>query len=75
MSTTHCTTAFTALILVACSLAAAACSSRELYQAGQQWQKNECAKLPATEQERCRRSTAMSFEEYQRQAGATKAGQ
>lgn len=53
----------------------AACSSQQLYGAGQAWQRNECAKLPdAQERSRCMASTATSYDEYQRQATAAKAG-
>jgi hypothetical protein len=52
---------------------AAGCSSPQLYAAGQQWQRNECRKLPPAEQDRCLKSTAMSFEEYRREAAAARA--
>lgn len=50
------------------------CSSQQLYSAGQNWQKTECRRLPTSEQERCLSSAAMSYEEYQRQAAAARAG-
>lgn len=50
----------------------AGCTASQLYTAGQQWQRTECRKLPPAEQERCLQSTAMSFEEYQRQAAAAR---
>jgi hypothetical protein len=53
---------------------ATGCTAAQLYSAGQQWQRTECRKLPPGEQERCLQSTAMSFEEYQRQAAAVRAG-
>jgi hypothetical protein len=59
-------TAFAGLVL-------AGCTASQLYTAGQQWQRTECRKLPPAEQERCLQSTAMSFEEYQRQAAAARA--
>lgn len=49
-----------------------ACSSRQLYGAGQAWQQNECRRLPASQQQRCLSSNAMTFEEYQKQTGAAK---
>jgi hypothetical protein len=55
------------------SLLAAGCTASQLYGAGQQWQRTECRRLPPSEQERCLQSTAMSFEEYQRQAAAARA--
>jgi hypothetical protein len=51
---------------------AAGCSSQQLYGAGQAWQQHECRKLPASEQQRCLSSNAMSYEEYQRQAASAK---
>jgi hypothetical protein len=48
------------------------CSSKQLYGSAQQWQRTECRKLPAGEQERCLKSAAMSFEEYQRQAASAR---
>ena len=61
-------------VVVALAVAGWGCSSQQLYSAGQQWQRTECRKLPVNEQDRCFRSTAMSFEEYQRQAAAARAG-
>jgi hypothetical protein len=49
-----------------------ACSSRQLYSAGQQWQAHECRRLPAPEQPRCLQSNALSFDEYQRQSDAAR---
>jgi hypothetical protein len=43
------------------------CTSQALYLSAQQWQRNECGKLPSSEQERCLAGNAMSFEEYERQ--------
>jgi hypothetical protein len=49
------------------------CSSQELYGGGQNWQRNECRKLPdVQERERCAASTSMSFEEYRRQSEAAR---
>lgn len=63
-----------ALALAAASLLAA-CSSQQLYGAGQAWQRNECVKLQdAQERQRCMDSTATSYDAYQRQAAAAKAG-
>lgn len=53
-------------------IVAAGCSSQQLYDAGQAWQQNECRKLPASEQQRCLSSSAMSYDEYQRQAAPAK---
>ena len=68
----HRTTIIGASIVL--SLGLAACSSQALYGAGQQWQRAECHKRPIAEQERCLKSTAMSFDEYQRQSAAAKSG-
>ena len=59
---------------VVLSLGVQACSSQQLYGAGQQWQRTECRKLPPPEQERCLKSTAMSFDEYQRRSAAARSG-
>jgi hypothetical protein len=57
-------------LLVVC-VAAGGCSSQQLYGAGQAWQKTECQRLPDADQRaRCLKSSATSFDEYQRQAGA-----
>lgn len=66
---------FHLLMAMTAASALGACTSRQLYNAGQQWQANECRKLPASEQPRCRASSAMSFEDYQREAAAARAAQ
>jgi hypothetical protein len=49
------------------------CSSQQLYGAGQAWQRNECQRmLDPRERERCLASTALSYEEYRRQAEEAK---
>ncbi|MCB1997069.1 MAG: hypothetical protein H6932_16430 [Burkholderiaceae bacterium] len=63
------------LLTLAAAAALGACTSRQLYAAGQQWQANECRKLPQPEQPRCRASNALSFEDYQREAAAARAAQ
>lgn len=60
---------------LALGVALSGCSQRQLYNAGQQWQANECRKLPPAEQQRCRSSNAMSFEQYQREAAQAKGSQ
>lgn len=51
----------------------AACSSRELYQTGQGWQKQECQKLAdIAERQRCEKSAALSYERYKAEADAAK---
>lgn len=60
--------AFALAVALCTSLSLSGCSSRQAYGAGQAWQRNECNKLPDYEQRnQCMESTAMSFEEYQRQ--------
>jgi hypothetical protein len=48
----------------------AACTSAQWYEAGKQWQAQECRKLPLSEQERCLARHSMSFEQYQREREA-----
>ena len=46
-----------------------ACSTQQVYNTGQAWQRNECNKIIDTqERSRCQSSTSTSYEEYQRQA-------
>lgn len=53
----------------------AACSQQQLYGAGQQWQRNECQRLPPSpDRERCLASTAQSYEEYRRQSEQARGG-
>ncbi len=48
-----------------------ACSSQQLYGAGQGWQRNECNRIQHVEErKRCLASTTMSYEEFQRQSGS-----
>jgi hypothetical protein len=48
-----------------------ACSSQQLYGAGQAWQRNECIKInDQQERSRCLASSAASYEQYQREARA-----
>lgn len=45
-----------------------ACSAQQLYAAGQAWQKTECSRIAdAGQRKRCYDSTAMSYEDYQRE--------
>ena len=51
-----------------------ACSSQQLYGAGQAWQHQECNKINDTQERgRCMASASTSYEEYKRQAEAAKA--
>jgi len=55
--------------------ALAACSSQQLYAVGQEWQMQECRKIPDTaERARCERSAATSYERYQAELEAAKRG-
>ncbi len=47
-----------------------ACSSRQLYHAGQEWQRTECRKLAPADQERCLASNAVTYDEYERERAA-----
>ncbi len=66
----------TALLLAAFGLALTACSSQQLYGAGQEWQKQECRKIPdIAERARCEKSAATSYERYRAEAEAAKKAQ
>lgn len=48
------------------------CSSRQLYGAGQAWQRNECQRLAdVQERQRCLAKADTSYEAYRRQVGGT----
>jgi hypothetical protein len=50
-----------------------ACSSQQLYGAGQEWQRNECRKINDTqERQRCLSSASTSYDDYKRQSDAAK---
>jgi len=49
------------------------CSSRQLYESGQSWQRNQCNQIfDSLERSRCLESTSSSFEEYRRESEAVK---
>lgn len=51
----------------------ASCSSRQLYGAGQQWQRVECNRIDdRDERARCAKSAATSYEQYKSQTNAAK---
>jgi hypothetical protein len=59
--------------LVAATSLLPACSSQQLYGAGQQWQRNECEEmLDPDQRNRCLQSAATSYDEYQRQSDPVK---
>jgi hypothetical protein len=58
----------------ACAGLLCACTAQQLYGAGQAWQKQECSKIVETQERgRCMASNSNTYEEYRRQAEATKA--
>ena len=59
------------LTLASLTLAAllAGCSSAQFYASGQDWQRNECSKLPDSQaRERCLKNAGMSYDTYKQQA-------
>jgi hypothetical protein len=51
----------------------AACSTEQVYGAGQAWQKAECSRIiDAQERSRCMASTNTSYEDYKRQQEAAR---
>jgi hypothetical protein len=59
------------LLPVLCALAA--CTTQQLYGAGQAWQRTECTRIPDPDQrQRCFASTATSYDEYKRQTQPAK---
>ena len=49
------------------------CSSQQIYNTGQAWQRNECSKIAdAQERNRCMASTNTSYEDYKRQTEEVK---
>lgn len=53
------------------SLCLGACSSRQLYAVGPQWQRSACQQIEdRAERTRCEHSAAQSFEDYKAQAAA-----
>ncbi len=63
----------TALVMAALGLGLSACSSPQLYAVGQEWQKQECRKIPdMAERARCDKSAATSYERYQAEVEAAK---
>lgn len=55
--------------LIACLCTA--CSTQQLYGVGQSWQREQCERIQSSQERgRCLGSTAISYEEYQREAAA-----
>ncbi|WP_241049911.1 hypothetical protein [Achromobacter xylosoxidans] len=56
------------LACVAASAVTSACTSRQAYDTGQAWQRNECGKIvDMQERQRCMGSASTSHDDYQRQ--------
>lgn len=61
-------TALAALLIAAIG---AGCSTRQVYDSAQGWQRNACARVvDSIERERCFASTATSYDDYRRQRQA-----
>lgn len=60
-----------AVASLACSCLLGGCTAQELWRAGQQWQKQECARFnDLEERKRCERSAATSYEQYRAETAA-----
>ena len=44
------------------------CSSAQIYQSGQNWQRNECSKLDGVARERCTKDASTSYDSYRQKA-------
>ena len=56
---------------VSCALLFTACSSQQLYATGQAYQRQQCLKIPDTEQSRqCLNNADKSYDDYKRETGA-----
>jgi hypothetical protein len=52
------------------ALAFAGCSSEQTYSAGQNWQRNQCARIPdRAEYDRCMADASRSYDSYKRETG------
>ncbi|WP_201493136.1 hypothetical protein [Rubrivivax sp. A210] len=66
-------TGFPLLALLALAALQSACSSPQIYGGGQAWQRLECNRIQdSAERRRCMDSTALSHDDYKRQAEAAK---
>jgi hypothetical protein len=51
------------------------CSTQMAYNTGQEWQKEQCRKLPdLAERQRCEKSSAMTYDKYKAEAEAARSG-
>lgn len=65
-----------AFLTVIIALTLSACSSRQLYGAGQAWKQKECERLPdMQERNRCVADNKTSYEDYRRQTEAQRPAQ
>lgn len=65
----------TAALLAVIAIATASCASKDLYATGQNWQRQECIKIPdLAQRDRCMASAARSYEDYQRETAAARSG-
>ena len=52
------------------ALALAGCSGEQAYSAGQNWQRNQCARIPdRAEYDRCMADANRSYDTYKRETG------
>lgn len=59
---------------LAATLVLGGCTPQALWRTGQQWQKQECARLKDLEErKRCERSAATSYEQFQAESAAASA--
>ena len=59
------------MALAACVAWLAGCTSQQLWRVGQQWQRQDCARLKdLDERQRCERSAATSYERYKAESDA-----
>jgi hypothetical protein len=64
------------LVLLTILAGASGCTSQQFYAGGQAWQRNECQRIQDfQERKRCLESTALSYDEYQKQAASAKSPQ
>jgi len=59
------------ILLLAPALALGACSAKQLYQIGQEWQRSQCQKIDdRSDRSRCEQSASLSYERYQAELAA-----
>ncbi len=57
--------------MAALLLAGTGCTTQQLYNTGQAWQRNECGRImDQQERSRCLSSTSTSYEAYKQQSGS-----